>query len=72
MRFIFKGRYCLDYKRFWKTRAIGGASRLNSLRRSVPRLLVIHGRSDIATAAGIWCRVRAPVLWGVRSLWTDQ
>jgi len=59
-------------KDFGKTGAIGGINRLNSLRRSVPNSLVIHGRSDIATAAGIWSRVNAPVLWDVRSLWSDQ
>jgi hypothetical protein len=59
-------------KDFGKTGAIGGITRLNSLRRSVPNSLVIHGRSDIATAAGIWSRVNAPVLWDVRSLWSDQ
>lgn len=59
-------------KDFGKPGAIGGIVRLNSLRRSVPNSLVIHGRSDIATVAGIWSRVKAPVLWDVRSLWSDQ
>jgi glycosyltransferase involved in cell wall biosynthesis len=59
-------------KDFGKPGAIGGIIRLNSLRRSVPNSLVIHGRSDIATAAGIWSRINAPVLWDVRSLWSDQ
>lgn len=57
---------------FGKPGAIGGMIRLNTLRRSVPNSTVIHGRSDIATAAGIWSRVKAPVLWDVRSLWSDQ
>ena len=59
-------------KDFGKPGVIGGLARLNLLRRSVPNSLVIHGRSDIATAAGIWSRVKAPVLWDVRSLWSDQ
>jgi glycosyltransferase involved in cell wall biosynthesis len=59
-------------KDFGRPGAIGGICRLNSLRRSVPNSLVIHGRSDLATAAGIWSRVKAPVLWDVRSLWSDQ
>jgi glycosyltransferase involved in cell wall biosynthesis len=59
-------------KDFGKPGAIGGITRLNSLRRNVPNSLVIHGRSDIATAAGNWSRVEAPVLWDVRSLWSDQ
>ena len=59
-------------KKFGKPGAVGGIARLNSLRRSVPNSLIIHGRSDIATAAGIWSRVNAPVLWDVRSLWSDQ
>jgi glycosyltransferase involved in cell wall biosynthesis len=59
-------------KDFGKPGAIGGITRLISLRRSVPNSLVIHGRSDIATTAGIWSRVKAPVLWDVRSLWSDQ
>jgi len=59
-------------KDFGKSGTIGGITRLNLLRRSVPNSLVIHGRSDIATAAGIWSRRKAPVLWDVRSLWSDQ
>jgi glycosyltransferase involved in cell wall biosynthesis len=59
-------------KEFGKPGPLGGVTRLNSLRGSVPNSLVIHARSDIATAAGIWSRVKAPVLWDVRSLWSDQ
>jgi len=59
-------------KEFGKPGAIGGIVRLNSLRRSIPNSLVLHGRSDIATAAAIWSGVNAPVLWDVRSLWSDQ
>lgn len=59
-------------KDFGKPGAIGGIVRLNSLRRSIPNSLVLHGRSDIATAAAIWSGIDAPVLWDVRSLWSDQ
>ena len=59
-------------KDFGRTGAIGGLLRLNNLRRSVPKSLVLHGRSDIATVAAITSRVEAPVLWDVRSLWSDQ
>ena len=59
-------------KDFGKPGAIGGLVRLNSLRRSIPNSLVLHGRSDIATAAAIWSGIDAPVLWDVRSLWSDQ
>lgn len=59
-------------KEFGKPGAIGGLVRLNALRRSVPNSLVLHGRSDIATAAAILSGIDAPVLWDVRSLWSDQ
>ena len=59
-------------KDFGKNGAIAGLKRLNSLRRTIPNSLILHGRSDIATAAAIWSGVNAPVLWDVRSLWSDQ
>ena len=59
-------------KEFGNPGAIGGIVRLNVLRRSVPKSLVLHGRSDIATAAAILSSTNAPVLWDVRSLWSDQ
>lgn len=59
-------------KEFGKPGALGGMVRLNALRRSVPNSSVLHGRSDIATAAAIWSGIKAPVLWDVRSLWSDQ
>ena len=59
-------------KEFGKPGAIGGIVRLNSLRRSIPNSSVLHGRSDIATVAAIWSGIDAPVLWDVRSLWSDQ
>jgi len=59
-------------KEFGKPGTIGGIARLNTLRRSVPESSVLHGRSDIATAAAIWSGIDAPILWDVRSLWSDQ
>ena len=59
-------------KEFGRPGSVGGMVRLNSLRGNVPKSLVLHGRSDIATSAAIWSSVEAPVLWDVRSLWSDQ
>ena len=59
-------------KDFGKPGILGGIKRLNTLRRSVPDSLLLHGRSDVATAAAIWSRVKVPVLWDVRSFWSDQ
>lgn len=59
-------------KEFGKPGALGGMIRLNELRQSVPDSLLLHGRSDVATAAAIWSNIDAPVLWDVRSLWSDQ
>jgi hypothetical protein len=59
-------------KEFGKYGAIGGLRRLNLLRRSVPNSSILHGRSDMATSSAIWSNVDVPVLWDVRSLWSDQ
>ena len=59
-------------KEFGKLGTIGGISRLNSLRRIIPESSILHGRSDIPTAAAILSQSGAPVLWDVRSLWSDQ
>jgi hypothetical protein len=59
-------------KKFGRPGVIGGIVRLNRIRRSIPNSSVIHGRSDVATAAAIWSCIEAPVLWDVRSLWSDQ
>jgi glycosyltransferase involved in cell wall biosynthesis len=61
----------------WNARAFGangftgGMSRLNTLRKEIPKTNLIHARSDIPAVSGIASR-RAPVLWDVRSLWADQ
>ena len=59
-------------KEFGRPGAIGGLARLNILRRCIPKSAVLHGRSDVATAAAILSGIAAPVLWDVRSLWSDQ
>lgn len=59
-------------RQFGKTGFVGGIARLIDLQRNVPDADVLHGRSDIPTAAAIWSRVDSPVLWDVRSLWSDQ
>ena len=59
-------------KDFGKPGAVGGLQRLNELRRSVPQSSVLHGRSDVATVSALLSGVKAPVLWDVRSLWSDQ
>jgi hypothetical protein len=62
----------------WKPHEFGNAGplagflRLNELRKSVPPSDILHGRSDIPTAAAVWSKIDAPVLWDVRSLWSDQ
>jgi len=50
---------------------IGGANRLNILKKQISRTHLIHARSDIPAVAGIASH-QAPVLWDVRSLWADQ
>lgn len=50
---------------------MGGMARLYNLSREIPKVNLIHARSDIPAVAGIASR-RAPVLWDVRSLWADQ
>jgi hypothetical protein len=50
---------------------IGGLARLNDLRRKILNTNIIHARSDLPAASGIFSN-EAPVLWDVRSLWADQ
>jgi hypothetical protein len=45
---------------------------LNEIRKIIPESRLIHGRSDLPTAAGIFGGGDSPVLWDVRSLWSDQ
>lgn len=50
---------------------LGGLSRLLEISREIPETRLIHARSDIPAVAASLSR-RAPVLWDVRSLWSDQ
>jgi hypothetical protein len=50
---------------------IGGVNRLFELSKAVGETDLIHARSDVPAVAGLLSR-QAPVLWDVRSLWTDQ
>lgn len=59
-------------KNFGDFGAVGGLNRLNNLRKSIPTSRILHGRSDIPTAAAILNSHNSPVLWDVRSLWSDQ
>jgi hypothetical protein len=52
--------------------ALGGFKRLRKLQGVIPPSNVIHGRSDIPTAAAVFSDSAAPILWDVRSLWSDQ
>ena len=56
---------------FGSSGLLGGLNRFSRLRRIIPKTNLIHARSDIPTVAGI-SSDQAPVLWDVRSLWSDQ
>ena len=57
---------------FGQVGARGGFIRLRKIQKAIPRSDVIHGRSDIPTAAAVFSNSDAPILWDVRSLWSDQ
>jgi len=58
-------------REFKNTGVAGGFSRLFEIRNQIPPAAVLHARSDIpATAAGLL--KSAPVLWDIRSLWSEQ
>ena len=59
-------------KDFGATGPVAGVRRMLELRNSVPESQILHGRSDVATVAGIFGKTEAPMLWDVRSLWSDQ
>jgi len=58
--FIFKAKNGLEF-----------VTRLNQMRTQIPHCNVIHARSDLPTFSAILSG-QAPVLWDVRSLWSDQ
>lgn len=51
--------------------SFGPFKRIMELRKSVENSSVIHARSDIPAASGILSN-NGPVLWDIRSLWSDQ
>ena len=57
---------------FGQTGALGGLMRLRKIQKKLTASDVIHGRSDIPTAAAVFSDSSAPILWDVRSLWSDQ
>ena len=58
----------IDFSKFGP---VGGLQRILKLTKSVPSTSIIHGRSELATMAGVLSG-KAPVLWDVRSLWNEQ
>ena len=58
--FIFKAKNGFEF-----------VNRLNQMRTQIPNCNVIHARSDLPTFSAILSG-QAPVLWDVRSLWSDQ
>ena len=56
---------------FGRSGDLGLSSRIYSLVRQISDSNIIHGRSDFGAIAGILGR-KGPVLWDVRSLWSDQ
>lgn len=57
---------------FGRVGALGGFIRLRKTQKTIQKSDVIHGRSDIPTAAAVFSNSDAPILWDVRSLWSDQ
>ena len=56
---------------FQRRGPISGLSRILEISREIPPTKIIHARSDIpAAAAGLF--QRAPILWDIRGLWSDQ
>jgi glycosyltransferase involved in cell wall biosynthesis len=49
----------------------GGFSRLFEIRNQIPSAHVLHARSDVPAAAAGFFK-HAPVLWDIRSLWSEQ
>ena len=62
----------LMVKDFGSFGPVGGLGRIFRLSSSLKGSRMIHGRSDLATAAGILGQRDKPILWDVRSLWADQ
>ncbi len=65
------------YGVFWNPRefgsrgALAGIDRLYKIYRQLPEARIFHARSDIPSVAALISK-KAPVLWDVRGLWSDQ
>lgn len=57
---------------FGRLGPLGGIERFNLIRREAPASLIYHGRSDLPAAAVSHNYSETPILWDVRSLWSDQ
>ena len=60
-----------SFESFGANGIFGGGERLNKIRTGIEATKLIHARSDIPAVAAIMSG-SAPVLWDVRSLWSDQ
>jgi glycosyltransferase involved in cell wall biosynthesis len=63
----------IDWKvlEFGKQGLLGGVKRLHIIRKAIGKTRLIHARSDIPALAGLLSH-KAPVIWDVRALWSDQ
>jgi glycosyltransferase involved in cell wall biosynthesis len=61
-----------NFEKFGRNGAFSGADRLRRIRKLIAGTQVVHGRSDVATTAALIGNKETPVLWDVRSLWSDQ
>ena len=50
---------------------VGALARIREIRRKIESTQLIHARSDVPAVAAL-LSAKAPVLWDVRSLWSDQ
>jgi glycosyltransferase involved in cell wall biosynthesis len=60
-----------SFEPFGANGIIGGFKRLDKIRKEIGATDLIHARSDIPAVAAVLSG-NAPVLWDVRSLWSDQ
>jgi glycosyltransferase involved in cell wall biosynthesis len=62
---------CWKPQVFHSRHTLGPLRRLNEIRHLVQNSSIIHARSDIPASAAILSD-KGPVLWDIRSLWSDQ
>ena len=60
-----------SYREFKTEGFLGGLKRIDEITKIIPDASLVHARSDIPAVAAIYAKI-APVLWDVRSLWSDQ